>query len=280
MPAATPGYDASPEEGRCLPHGVHSGVQLANFATTGYIVSEHAYAVGLRMVEHAHDTPFIYAVLPVRRSSAPFIHAPEVGFAPAGVEHPRQIIDDDYRMLHIDIMPDYAAELIGESNAAKEHVCTDPYTFRAAMQLRDELGDHDTLSTFEVNSLIAEMSASLLRFGRQLDSVSTPRWLDRVVRELAERYKEDLSLEYLAAEANVHPVHVSRVFRRCHGETLRDYIRRLRIQEACRILKSGMRSIAEVASETGYYDESHFSKAFKRVMGTTPGQYRGEFQRA
>jgi AraC-like DNA-binding protein len=90
----------------------------------------------------------------------------------------------------------------------------------------------------------------------------------------ATRYRGVVVILDLASEANVHPVHVSRVFRRCHGETLRDYIRRLRIQEACRLLKSGARSIAEVALEIGYYDESHFAKAFKRVIGTTPGQYR------
>ena len=69
-------------------------------------------------------------------------------------------------------------------------------------------------------------------------------------------------------------MHVSRVFRRCYGETLGDYIRRLRIKEARRRLEYGSDSIAQIAVDVGYHDESHFSKAFKKVVGTTPGLYR------
>jgi hypothetical protein len=106
---AAPAHAETPTPvGRCFPHGVHSGVKLANFSTAGCIVSEHYYPVGLRMFEHAHETPFINASLPrrVHRTGSALGHRevlePEVNFSPAGMEHPRLVTDNDYQLLHID----------------------------------------------------------------------------------------------------------------------------------------------------------------------------------
>jgi AraC family transcriptional regulator len=78
----------------------------------------------------------------------------------------------------------------------------------------------------------------------------------------------------MAAAAGVHPVHLAREFRRFERCTVGEYIRRLRIERACNELSNSNDSIAAIASGTGFYDQSHFGRIFKRVVGMTPIEYR------
>ncbi len=71
----------------------------------------------------------------------------------------------------------------------------------------------------------------------------------------------------------MHPVHLSRVFRRWRGRTLRDSLRGVRLREACRLLQEGL-PLAEVALATGFVDQSHLSNVFRRVTGFTQGTTR------
>jgi AraC family transcriptional regulator len=78
----------------------------------------------------------------------------------------------------------------------------------------------------------------------------------------------------LAAEAGVHPVYLARVFRRHHRCTIAQYVRRRRLERALHELSTSRRSLAEIAIDTGFADQAHFSRAFKAHAGLTPGQFR------
>jgi AraC family transcriptional regulator len=270
-------------EARCesLPHAVHTGTSVARFATAGCVVAEHVYPPGQRSENHAHESPFIHTTLAgesvdeIRAKRTEPRTPGDVGFIPAGCDHSPTQQGSGSRVLTIDILPKYATEFIeGGADFTQPFVVSEPAIFGLARRLQGEIRNPDSLSRFQVDALIVEISVSLLRFRRVHETASTPRWLKRAVATIEERYKEDLSLDALAAELKVHPVHLCRTFRRCYGETLSDHIRRLRIKEARRLLEDGAASIAEISAELGYYDESHFSKAFKRVVGTTPARYR------
>ena len=81
-------------------------------------------------------------------------------------------------------------------------------------------------------------------------------------------------LRALAASAGVHPTHLARTFRRFHGRSLGDYVTGLRIQRACRALGESDDTLAAIASETGFTDQSHFTRSFRDAVGTTPARYR------
>jgi AraC family transcriptional regulator len=78
----------------------------------------------------------------------------------------------------------------------------------------------------------------------------------------------------LAVEVGVHPVHLSRAFRRAYKVNAGDYLHRRRIQQACRILRESTTPIAAIAEELGYTDQSHFSRTFRSITGKTPAKYR------
>jgi AraC family transcriptional regulator len=75
----------------------------------------------------------------------------------------------------------------------------------------------------------------------------------------------------LAVEANVHPVHLTRTFRRRIGVTPGAYVQRVRLERAVAQLASGS-SLAEVALASGFADQSHFSRVVRASLGVTPRQ--------
>lgn len=103
---------------------------------------------------------------------------------------------------------------------------------------------------------------------------SFPKWLERAKLMLEERFAEPNKLSEIAAEVGVHPVHLAREFRRSYGSTVGEYLRKLRIEYACRQLMITDHSPARIATAAGFADQSHFARTFKRMQGTTPGKYR------
>ncbi len=90
-------------------------------------------------------------------------------------------------------------------------------------------------------------------------------------------YADNPSLEQLAAEAHLSPFHLIRVFQDEFGLPPHAYLNQVRIRRARGMLDQGQ-SIAAVAYATGFSDQSHLTRHFKRIVGVTPGQYRNFIQ--
>jgi len=96
----------------------------------------------------------------------------------------------------------------------------------------------------------------------------------RIVREYLERhYTENVSLDAIVALSGMSAYHLIRVFRKDVGLPPHAYLGQVRVNHARRFLRTGV-SIADVALMTGFTDQSHFTKHFKKMTGVTPGQYR------
>ncbi|MGJ5673239.1 MAG: helix-turn-helix domain-containing protein [Nostochopsis sp.] len=94
-----------------------------------------------------------------------------------------------------------------------------------------------------------------------------------LVREfLHAHYTENISLEQLAQVAELSRFHLCRIFRKEIGVPPHVYQMQIRINQAKKLLSQGI-PIAEVTSLTGFYDQSHFSLHFKRLVGVTPRNY-------
>lgn len=95
----------------------------------------------------------------------------------------------------------------------------------------------------------------------------------RVTARLRERLDRPASLEDLAAEAGLSPFHFQRMFRASHGLSPRAFLEHLRVEEAKRLMRAGV-GLAEVASACGFAHQSHLTRAFRAVVGATPGAWR------
>lgn len=84
----------------------------------------------------------------------------------------------------------------------------------------------------------------------------------------------DLSFRGLCEVLFVSSSHLSKVFKQDTGQTFVDYLTKVRIQKALRLIQNPDRRIYEIASEVGYKTQHYFSAAFKKVLGVTPTEYR------
>ena len=95
---------------------------------------------------------------------------------------------------------------------------------------------------------------------------------------LDDTFQDDWSLETIAREMCVHPVYLCRVFSEQFHCTLGEYIRELRTLRAWQLIGLGNASIAGVASHSGFADQSHLNRVFRRRFGVSPGEYRRRIQ--
>jgi two-component system response regulator YesN len=90
----------------------------------------------------------------------------------------------------------------------------------------------------------------------------------------AHLYEEDLSLNVVSSKLHTNNAYLSHAFKEDLGENILEYIMRRRIEEACQLLKGPGISICDVAEKVGYPNVQYFNRIFKKISGTTPGQYR------
>lgn len=91
---------------------------------------------------------------------------------------------------------------------------------------------------------------------------------------MRERLERKITLGELAARARLSPSHYSAVFRRRFGFAPIDWLIRQRIRQACRLLDATADKIEAVGAAVGFEDPYYFSRAFRRVMGVAPREYR------
>jgi AraC family transcriptional regulator len=99
--------------------------------------------------------------------------------------------------------------------------------------------------------------------------------LRAVIEYIHEHLDAELSLDHLAAVAHVSPYHFARLFKHSTGLPPHQYVIARRIERAKELLRERDRlPLAEVATEVGFADQSHFTRHFKRLVGVTPRRFR------
>ncbi len=150
-----------------------------------------------------------------------------------------------------------------------------PEIARLSRRLRTESHAPDAAAPLALEAATLELFATLARLNRHEESGKLPPpWLRRVHEALATDTSSTWNLQSLAQLAGVHPVHLARAFRSFYGISPGEWLRERRIQGACQKLKSSPAPLSQIALDAGYSDQSHFSRAFLRRFGLTPGRYR------
>ncbi|WP_052770458.1 helix-turn-helix domain-containing protein [Paenibacillus sp. IHB B 3415] len=101
----------------------------------------------------------------------------------------------------------------------------------------------------------------------------------RALLYISQKYKEDISMEQTAEYVNLSPHYFSKLFRQHAGETFIDYVTRLRINEAKRLITGDHLNLKEICYEVGYKDPNYFSRVFKKAAGMTPSEYRQQHEK-
>ena len=98
--------------------------------------------------------------------------------------------------------------------------------------------------------------------------------INKVIFYIQNHLDQDLTRNELAEYVHLNPEYLSKYFKKQTGYLLKDYIMQEKMRLAKQLLANTNLSINMVATRIGYYNFSHFSKAFKKLEGMTPGEYR------
>ncbi len=102
-----------------------------------------------------------------------------------------------------------------------------------------------------------------------------PEWVDELKNRIQDQIDTNLTLTELSRSLDINPAYVSRVFGRYFDNlSYGEYIRKLRIDRAIELLTTTRYSLSEIAYLTGFSDQSHFTRIFKKVMQINPSGYR------
>jgi AraC-like DNA-binding protein len=133
-------------------------------------------------------------------------------------------------------------------------------------------------STLERQSRLQSFAARLItRFGERRPSTGSSGRMrlgvKRACEYLTEHNADNISLDRLAQIAGLSPFHFNRVFSEQVGMPPHAFQTQLRVGRARDLLLRGW-SISQVADQTGFADQSHLTRHFKRLVGVTPGRYQ------
>lgn len=95
-----------------------------------------------------------------------------------------------------------------------------------------------------------------------------------IIGNLESNFKRNWKLDELAKLGHMSKSNLLIIFRKATGQTPIDYLMRLRIQRAMEMLKTGGRTVTEIAFAVGFNDSNYFTRQFKKVSGLTPLQFR------
>lgn len=251
----------------------------------GLTVSETTYAKGVTIPPHAHAHEGYFNVVlvgaftdRVGRAEVSVGHG-DVVFHPPGEMRANRFDAPMTTLFNVHLGVRELACFPQAARLGRRSVVFKDGPFLAlAARLRAEMRSGDVLSVLVAEALAVEMIGEATRAPGGVAPTLPPRWLLRVRDVLHEEPASPGGLATLAALAGVHPFHLCRAFRRYFGCTMGDYVRRLRIHAASRRLASTSTPLVEIACDAGFADQSHFTRAFRRVTGMSPGRYRRALQ--
>jgi AraC-like DNA-binding protein len=181
-----------------------------------------------------------------------------------------------YRMVHI--WPEFFASLAGiPMPLFRSPVLEDPALARALRGLHVALTDAvGELECYEQLTRTARLLARHASGRVPADDVSRGpdrRVAARILELIQDGYASDLTATDLAVVAGCSRFAAYRAFKQAYGLAPSEYQRQLRVRAARRLLSAGL-SPSRVAAETGFADQPHLTRWFRRYYGVTPGTYQ------
>lgn len=242
---------------------------LRQLEVGGFRVDDVLYPPHYRQPRHAHQVPGISLVLAgqlregvgrVEEDAQPL----SIVVKPARVIHTDEIGPAGARLLQIAVRDDRSWQRLPMGRWRWLHTGTG---LRRMLRILRDLQDDTAGVEDGVLELLAELGEP-----DPPDRRPPPFWL-RLAREVLDDFAADqLSVRQLADQVGVHPVSLTRAFRRHYRLSVSAYRRHVRLRQAAGAM--GRRNLSCVAQEAGYADHAHLCRDMRALTGLTPSEYR------
>lgn len=266
--------------GRFVP--VHTGSpRFDSVEIAGFRITDAWFPPDLVLPPHEHEWA-IFAVMLEGSFQVGFrqraFDCPPSGVwtEPAGERHGNRVEQAGARV--VVVQPDPAREedlrpcrdiLDSINNFRHERIAS------LARRLAVELAAPDVASPLAMEATVLEMLAAAARLEeRKRRGGEPPAYVVRARDLIQDRFSESLRIADVAAAVDVQPMRLASGFRAHYHTSIGSYVRQRRVEWAAERLIGSQDSLATIALKAGYTDQSHFTRAFKRQTGLTPGRYR------
>jgi AraC family transcriptional regulator len=261
-------------------HAIYPQILLGSEIRTrragGFRLSEARYPPSARFAPHAHEHGNISLIMAgeleetVGRDSQ-IGSACSVVVKPAGTVHSNRFGPRGARTLLLEVPR--GANLRRWQWFHGTEICKAALRVYRAFDAHFGVSCSATLES-DLNNTCLDLLGVLDNLSGRNGACSAPPWIERVRDCLQDRFRQRISVSDLADEFGVHPVYLTRAFRARFGCAVTDYLQRLRVRDAAHCLASSAAPIAQVACRSGFADQAHLCRQFKRGTGMTPGQFR------
>ncbi|HEX6895992.1 MAG TPA: AraC family transcriptional regulator [Bryobacteraceae bacterium] len=262
-----------------------AGTVLRRRDVAGFSIIETMYHAGQALPPHSHSHAYLSLVLSgtYKEKYAERTCVCEEGslrYLPANELHENEF-DVDVRCLLVKIDP-VVLQRLGEHAPvlSKPGEVVGLASAWLANRMVREFRSDDDIAPLAIEGVLLEILAESARAIGEGNGSNAPSWLRRVHDALEDSYLLAPSLAELASIAGVHPVHLSREFRKHYQSTIGEYIRKRRIDHASHLLANTSTSLSEIAMTCGFSDQSHFCAMFKSHTGLTPAKFRDQARTA
>jgi AraC-like DNA-binding protein len=192
------------------------------------------------------------------RTEADMIGRTDFDFHPPA--HAAQYVEEDARVM------DSGRALVDQAWLVQDSDGLPQWYLSSKLPVRDARG------------IVCGLAGVLRPFSR---GSAAPAHYDRLTAAcefVLRHYAEPIAVSDLARRANISVSQLQREFQRLFGMTPSDYLLRVRLLMARRQLVETDSPVGEIALDCGFYDQSHFTRAFRRANGVTPLAHRRRFQ--
>ena len=261
-----------------LNHGQYFGAMHQRVAIGDVLLTETRYAPKVVLPMHAHKTAYFCFV---RRGyyhekyghRARDCQPMTVAFHPPEESHSERMANEEVQSFNIEVSNRWLDRVQAVAPRLSEPIDTvGGAPAWIGVRLYQELKAPDTVTPLAVEGLLLEAAASLSRCANPAPLL--PSWLRKAREQLAEQFLQPPTLRELGRAAGVHPIYLTSAFRRWCGCSIGEFVRRRRVEQAAQLLMNKDLPLAEVAMKSGFSDQSHMTRLFRRATGLTPAKYR------
>jgi AraC family transcriptional regulator len=267
-----------------LSYGMFLGAGDAHTELPGFSVSLLAPTLRAEEVPlHIHENASFVLVLAgsyvsTANGAPPVCPAGTLIFDPAGTTHRDSFRFPTGQFLAISIS-DQTRRIAAEGTALPSGatVCSSKDAITTAFCLA-----HQSVVTGPESSVLMEGLCWELLSNTARETLwqqeTLPRWVRNARELLHDECSEPLQITEMARQLGVHPVYFARAFRQAFRCTPGEYLMRCRLRKGMALLRDSKLPLSNIALEAGFFDQSHFTKAFRVHFGITPHTYRKRLQ--
>ena len=201
-----------------------------------------------------------------------------VAFCPAGVPHAQEFGSAGARQIVLEPQQDWLGQLAGHVDLDQAPYSSSGELRRLGIRLLHELANEDEFSGIAREGIVLEVLAAFARIA-DAPTPKPPAWLAAARDFIHAHAHSPLSMARIAHAVGRHEMHLSREFRRHYGASIGNYLRRLRVEEAARLLAQSREDITGIALRCGFANHSHLCRIFRTQYGLTPSEYRTRHRR-